>query len=94
MQSVSIGFVVELYVDDVESIGRLSGRRGHPASGRVYHIKHNPPKEAGKDDESGDELVQRDDDKEATVRKRLEVCRLYTSRAQETGRNRVCRLLM
>jgi adenylate kinase len=60
-------------VDDEEIIERLSGRRVHPASGRVYHIKHNPPKEAGKDDETGDELVQRDDDKEATVRKRLEV---------------------
>ncbi|NQY85565.1 MAG: adenylate kinase, partial [Alcanivorax sp.] len=72
-EGVNIDFVVEIDVDDEEIIERLSGRRVHPASGRVYHIKHNPPKEAGKDDETGDELVQRDDDKEATVRKRLEV---------------------
>ena len=60
-------------MDDEEIIERLSGRRVHPSSGRVYHVKHNPPKVEGKDDETGDELVQRDDDKEATVRKRLQV---------------------
>lgn len=72
-QGVDIDFVVEIDVDDEEIIERLSGRRVHPSSGRVYHIKYNPPKEDDKDDETGEELVQRDDDKEETVRKRLEV---------------------
>jgi len=54
-------------------IDRMSGRRVHPASGRTYHIKFNPPKVAGKDDVTGDDLIQRDDDKEETVRKRLQV---------------------
>ena len=72
-QGVDIDFVVEIDVDDEEIIERLSGRRVHPSSGRVYHVKYNPPKEADKDDETGEELVQRDDDKEETVRKRLEV---------------------
>lgn len=75
---VDIDFVVELDVDDQEIIARLSGRRVHPASGRVYHIDHNPPKEEGKDDVTGDALVQRDDDKEDTVRKRLEVYQQQT----------------
>jgi adenylate kinase len=73
---VDIDHVVEIAVDDEEIVGRLSGRRVHPASGRVYHVLHNAPKQQGIDDETGDELVQRDDDKEETVRKRLEV---YTS---------------
>jgi len=51
----------------------MSGRRSHPASGRTYHVKFNPPKVAGKDDVTGEDLVQRDDDKEETVLKRLEV---------------------
>ena len=51
----------------------MSGRRSHPASGRTYHVKFNPPKEEGKDDVTGEPLVQRDDDKEETVKKRLEV---------------------
>lgn len=75
---VDIDFVVELDVDDQEIIARMSGRRVHPASGRVYHVDHNPPKEAGKDDVTGEALVQRDDDKEATVRKRLEVYQAQT----------------
>ena len=54
-------------------IERMSGRRSHPASGRTYHIKYNPPKKEGQDDVTGEPLVQRDDDKEETVRKRLEV---------------------
>ena len=70
---VDIDFVVELDVNDEEIIERLSGRRVHPASGRVYHIKYNPPKQEGKDDQTGDDLVLRDDDREETVRKRLEV---------------------
>ena len=77
-QGVDIDYVVEIDVDDEEIIERLSGRRVHPASGRVYHVKYNPPKEAGKDDETGDELVQRDDDQEETVRKRLEVYQAQT----------------
>jgi adenylate kinase len=60
-------------VDDAEIIKRLSGRRVHPASGRTYHLLFNPPKVAGKDDITGEDLVQRADDTEATVRKRLEV---------------------
>lgn len=77
-QGVDIDYVVEIDVDDEEIIERLSGRRVHPASGRVYHVKYNPPKEAGKDDETGEELVQRDDDQEETVRKRLEVYHAQT----------------
>jgi len=77
-QGVDIDFVVEIDVDDEEIIERLSGRRVHPSSGRVYHVKYNPPKEDGKDDETGDDLVQRDDDKEETVRKRLEVYQSQT----------------
>ena len=77
-QGVDIDFVVEIDVDDEEIIERLSGRRVHPASGRVYHVKYNPPKVEGKDDETGEELVQRDDDQEETVRKRLEVYQSQT----------------
>ena len=77
-QGVDIDFVVEIDVDDEEIIERLSGRRVHPSSGRDYHVKYNPPKEADKDDETGEELVQRDDDKEETVRKRLEVYQSQT----------------
>ena len=75
---VDIDFVVELDVNDEEIIERLSGRRVHPASGRVYHIKYNPPKQEGKDDQTGDDLVLRDDDREETVRKRLEVYQQQT----------------
>lgn len=70
---VNIDYVVEIVVDDSEIISRLSGRRVHPASGRVYHILHNAPKSQGKDDLTGEDLVQRDDDKEETIRKRLQV---------------------
>ncbi|TBU72616.1 adenylate kinase [Pseudomonas daroniae] len=70
---VQIDHVVEIAVDDEEIVGRIAGRRVHPGSGRVYHTEHNPPKVAGKDDETGEELIQRDDDKEATVRHRLSV---------------------
>ncbi len=66
-------YVIEIDVDDTEIIKRLSGRRVHTASGRTYHLIFNPPKVAGKDDLSGEDLVQREDDKEATVMKRLEV---------------------
>ena len=70
---VDIDCVVEIAVDDQAIIERLSGRRVHESSGRVYHIKYNPPKVDGKDDETGETLVQREDDKEETVKKRLEV---------------------
>lgn len=70
---VSIDKVVEIAVDDEEIVKRMSGRRVHPASGRTYHVDFNPPKVAGKDDETGEPLVQRDDDKESTVRNRLAV---------------------
>lgn len=70
---VAIDHVVEIAVDDEEIVGRIAGRRVHPASGRVYHVEHNPPKVEGKDDETGEELIQREDDKEATVRHRLSV---------------------
>ena len=70
---VMLDFVVEIDVDDAEIVKRLSGRRVHPASGRTYHLVFNPPKTAGRDDLTGDELVQREDDLEATVKKRLDV---------------------
>lgn len=70
---VEIDHVVEIAVDDEEIIKRMSGRRTHAASGRTYHVIYNPPKVADKDDVTGEDLVQRDDDKEETVRHRLEV---------------------
>ncbi len=70
---VAIDCVVEIAVDDEEIIKRMSGRRVHLASGRTYHILFNPPKVEGKDDETGEDLIQRDDDQEETVRKRLTV---------------------
>ena len=73
IDQVTIDHVVEIAVDDVEIIRRMSGRRVHLASGRTYHIEFNPPKVVGRDDQTGDELVQREDDKEETVKKRLEV---------------------
>lgn len=70
---VEIDHVLEINVGDDEIVTRLSGRRVHEASGRVYHIKYNPPQKEGVDDETGDPLVQREDDHEDTVRKRLAV---------------------
>ena len=75
---VPIEAVVDIDVPDEEIIKRMSGRRVHLASGRTYHIVFNPPKEEGKDDETGEPLIQRDDDKEATVRKRLDVYHAQT----------------
>ena len=75
---VRIDHVLEIDVPDDEIITRMSGRRVHPASGRSYHVKFNPPRSEGKDDVTGEPLVQRDDDREGTVRKRLEVYRLQT----------------
>jgi adenylate kinase len=76
---VHLDHVVEIAVDDEEIVSRLSGRRVHPASGRIYHVEHNPPAREGLDDESGEPLVQRDDDAEETVRKRLEVYHAQTA---------------
>jgi adenylate kinase len=70
---IAIDFVVEIEVADSEIIQRMSGRRVHPASGRTYHVIFNPPKVAGKDDETGEDLIQRPDDAEETVIKRLNV---------------------
>ncbi|MBU0620887.1 MAG: adenylate kinase [Gammaproteobacteria bacterium] len=70
---VAIDYVVEVDVPDAEIIKRMSGRRVHTASGRTYHIVFNPPKVAGKDDVTGEDLVQRPDDSEETVKKRLDV---------------------
>lgn len=68
---IIIDDVIEICVPDDDIVSRLSGRRQHPTSGRVYHIKHSPPKQAGIDDVTGEPLVQREDDKEDTIRERL-----------------------
>jgi len=70
---VKLDAVLEIDVPDEAIIERMSGRWVHPASGRTYHVKFNPPRAAGKDDGTGEDLIQRDDDREATVRKRLEI---------------------
>ncbi len=70
---VKIDYVLEIDVPDSNIIERMSGRRVHVASGRTYHVTFNPPKVAGKDDVTGEDLIQREDDAEATVRKRLDV---------------------
>ncbi|MDN6318521.1 MAG: adenylate kinase [Marinobacter sp.] len=70
-QGIVIDYVVEIAVDDEEIVSRLSGRRVHEPSGRIYHVKYDPPNVEGKDNETGEPLKQREDDKEATVRKRL-----------------------
>ncbi|WP_111640724.1 adenylate kinase [Marinimicrobium alkaliphilum] len=70
---IHIDHVIEIDVADEEIVARLSGRRVHEPSGRVYHVEHNPPKEEGLDDATGEPLVQRSDDQEETVRKRLQV---------------------
>lgn len=77
-EGVHIDFVIDIDVADEEIIKRLSGRRVHEASGRVYHVDNNPPQVAGKDDETGEPLIQREDDKEETVTKRLEVYHAQT----------------
>lgn len=76
---VSLDHVVEIAVDDEEIVARLSGRRVHPGSGRVYHVLFNKPKIEGLDDQTGEPLVQRDDDTEETVRKRLKIYAEQTS---------------
>lgn len=75
---IPIDFVLEIAVPDEEIVTRMSGRRVDPVSGRTYHIKYNPPKVEGKDDITGDPLIQRDDDKEEVVLKRLAVYHAQT----------------
>ncbi|MDO8962003.1 MAG: adenylate kinase [Methylophilus sp.] len=75
---VMIDYVVEIDVPDEAIVERMSGRRSHPASGRTYHVKFNPPKVEGKDDVTGEELVQREDDKEDVVKNRLSVYHAQT----------------
>ena len=70
---INFTHVIEIFVEDEVIVKRMSGRRVHPASGRNYHIDHNPPKNIGLDDETGEPLVQREDDKPDTVLKRLDV---------------------
>lgn len=90
---IQIDHVIEIDVPDDEIVKRLSGRRSHPASGRIYHVIYNPPRVEGVDDETGEPLVQRDDDQEATIRKRLEAyhCETeqlvgyYQGKAQQGG---------
>ena len=72
-RGITVDVVVEIAVEDSEIVRRMSGRRIHPASGRTYHVEFNPPAVPGKDDQTGEELVQREDDREATVRERLRV---------------------
>ena len=76
--AVPIDFVLDIAVPDEAIVERMSGRRVHPASGRSYHVKFNPPKVAGRDDLTGEPLIQRDDDKEETVKKRLAVYHAQT----------------
>ncbi len=76
---IDVEYVVEIKVEDSAIISRMSGRRAHLASGRTYHVVFNPPKVEGKDDVTGEDIVQRDDDKEDTVKKRLDVYHEQTS---------------
>lgn len=76
--NVALDFVIEIAVPEADIIERMSGRRVHPASGRTYHVRFNPPKVAEHDDQTGEPLVQRDDDKEETVKHRLSVYRNQT----------------
>ena len=75
---VNLDIVLEIDVPDAAIIERMSGRRVHVASGRTYHVKYNPPKVEGRDDATGEPLIQREDDKEETVRKRLQVYQQQT----------------
>ena len=76
---VKLDYVLEIDVPFEAIVERMGGRRSHAASGRTYHVKFNPPKVEGKDDETGEDLIQRDDDQEETVRKRLEVYHAQTA---------------
>ncbi len=97
---VDIDHVIEIVVADQEIVARLSGRRVHAASGRVYHVEHNPPRLVGIDDLTGEPLVQRDDDREETIRRRLAVYHeqtspltaFYRARGRATGRPHYLRI--
>ena len=95
---VPIDHVVEIDVPDSVIIDRLTGRRVHPGSGRVYHVAHNPPRTPDRDDDTGEELVQREDDREETVRQRLQVYHNQTAQlvgyygAQASGTTRYHRI--
>ena len=97
---IGVDFVLEISVDDDEIVRRMSGRRIHPGSGRSYHVLFNPPRAQGLDDETGEPLIQREDDREETVRKRLQVYRsqtaplldYYQSRAGNSGEPRLVRI--
>jgi len=78
LAAVAIDYVLEISVPDADIIERMSGRRVHVASGRTYHVRFNPPQRADVDDHTGEPLIQRDDDREDTVRKRLDVYRAQT----------------
>ncbi len=78
-EAIGVDYVVEIAVPDQEIIKRMSGRRVHLASGRTYHVVFNAPREEGKDDVTGEPLIQRDDDKEETVRRRLQVYHQQTA---------------
>ena len=77
--AIDVDYVVEVQVENEAIIRRMSGRRVHLASGRTYHIEFNPPQQEGRDDETGEALIQRDDDQEETVRQRLQVYHQQTS---------------
>lgn len=85
---VTIDLVLEIAVPDEEIVNRLSGRRVHPNSGRVYHVEFNPPAVENKDDETGEDLVQREDDQEETIRKRLSVYHTQTKPLMDFYRER------
>jgi adenylate kinase len=76
---IEVDCVLEIHVEDEEIVRRMSGRRVHPGSGRTYHVVFNPPRVSGKDDVTGEPLIQRDDDTEETVRKRLQVYHSQTA---------------
>jgi adenylate kinase len=84
---VPIDAVLEIDVPDAEIVARMSGRRVHPPSGRTYHVRFNPPRQEGRDDATGEALVQREDDREETVKKRLEVYRAQTRPLVDYYRN-------
>ena len=94
-EGIDVDYVVEIKVEDEPIIKRMSGRRVHMASGRTYHLEFNPPREEGKDDITGEPLIQRDDDQEDTVRNRLKVyhdqtsplIKYYTEQANDNGSN-------
>jgi adenylate kinase len=76
--NVAIDYVLEIDVPDAAIVERMGGRRVHVASGRTYHVRYNPPQVAGRDDATGEPLIQRDDDREETVKKRLEIYQAQT----------------